>query len=147
MIRLTMVLVGLMAAAAARTEAAVDVKALADQVRATEQAFAKSMADRNHAAFTSHLADEAVFFGGRGVSRGKAAVAASWKPLFDGPKAPFSWEPEKVEVLDSGTLAISTGAVFDPQGKRTGTFNSIWRLESGGVWKIIFDNGCPPCGG
>jgi ketosteroid isomerase-like protein len=142
-----MVLVGLMAASAARTEAAVDIKALADQVRATEQAFAKSMADRNHAAFTSHLADEAVFFGGRGVSRGKAAVASSWKPLFDGPKAPFSWEPEKVEVLDSGTLAISTGGVFDPQGRRTGTFNSIWRLESGGVWKIIFDNGCPPCGG
>lgn len=147
MSRLTVALVGLMAASAGGAQAATDVKVLAEQVRATEQAFARTMADRNHAAFTSHLADEAVFFGGRGVSRGKEAVAASWKPLFEGPTAPFSWEPEKVEVLDSGTLAISTGAVRDPQGRRTGTFNSIWRLEGDGKWKIIFDNGCPPCGG
>ena len=38
-------------------------------------------------------------------------------------------------------------AVRDPQGRRTGTFNSIWRLEGDGKWRIIFDNGCPPCGG
>ena len=117
---------------------------LAAQVRATEIAFAKSMADRDHAAFVSHLADEAVFFG-RGVLRGKDAVAAGWKPLFEGEAPPFSWEPEKVQVLDSGTLGLSSGPVRDPSGKRTGTYNSIWRRETDGSWKIIFDNGCPPC--
>ncbi len=121
---------------------------LAEQVRAAERAFAKTMADRDHAAFTAHVSEEAVFFGNGGsVSRGKAAVAAAWKPLFEGPAAPFSWEPEKVEVLDSGTLALSTGTVLDKQGRPTGTFNSIWRLEAGGVWRVIFDNGCPPCKG
>lgn len=117
---------------------------LAAQVRAAETAFARSMADRDHAAFVSHLSEEAVFFSGR-VLRGKAAVASDWKRFYEGPKAPFSWEPEHVQVLDSGTLALSSGPVRDPGGKRVGTFNSIWRLESDGRWKIVFDNGCPPC--
>jgi hypothetical protein len=50
-----------------------------------------------------------------------------------------------VEVLDSGTLAMTSGPVFDPAGKRTGTFNSVWRLEPSGEWKIVLDKGCPPC--
>jgi ketosteroid isomerase-like protein len=136
-----------MAAAAAPLPAAPsapDLATLAAEVRAAETAFAKSMADRDHSAFTAHLADEAVFFSGK-VLRGRAAVAEGWKRLYEGPKAPFSWEPEKVEVLDSGTLALSSGPVRDPDGKRVGTFNSIWRREAEGRWKIVFDNGCPPC--
>ena len=132
------------ALALAATAPAATNAELKEKVRATEAAFAKSMADRDHAAFTSHLADETVFFG-RSVLRGKAAVAAAWKPFFDGPKAPFSWAPAEVEVLDSGTLAMTSGPVFDPAGKRTGTFNSVWRLEPGGEWKIVLDKGCPPC--
>jgi hypothetical protein len=47
-----------------------------------------------------------------------------------------------VEVLDSGTLALTSGPVFDPAGKRIGTFNSVWRRETDGAWKIVLDNGC-----
>jgi ketosteroid isomerase-like protein len=115
-----------------------------EQVRATERAFAKTMADRDHAAFASFLADEAVFFG-NGAQRGAAQVTAAWKRFYEGPKAPFSWEPEQVEVLESGTLALSSGPVYDAEHKRTGTFNSVWRREPGGKWKIVFDKGCPPC--
>jgi ketosteroid isomerase-like protein len=117
----------------------------ADQVRAAETAFAKSMADRNLTAFTALLADEAVFFGGKEVTRGKAAVVADWKRFFDGPSAPFSWTPADVEVLASGTLGYSSGPVFDPKGNRIGTFNSVWQRQGDGVWKIVFDKGCPPC--
>ncbi len=117
---------------------------LAAQVRAAETAFARSMAERDHRAFVSHVADEAVFFS-KTVLRGKAAVAEGWKPLFEGQTAPFSWEPEQVQVLDSGTLALSTGPVRDPKGRRVGTFNSIWRREPDGRWRVVFDNGCPPC--
>ena len=53
--------------------------------------------------------------------------------------------PELVEVQDGGKLALSTGPVFDPSGKRVATFTSIWRRESSGEWKIIFDRGCPVC--
>jgi ketosteroid isomerase-like protein len=118
---------------------------LKEQVRAAERAFAKTMADRDHAAFVSFLADEAVFYGGNAAQRGAAQVAAAWKRFYEGPKAPFSWEPEQVEVLDSGTLALSSGPVYDPERKRTGTFNSVWRRDAGGKWKIVFDKGCPPC--
>jgi ketosteroid isomerase-like protein len=117
--------------------------ALREEVRARERAFAKTMADRDHAAFQSFLADEAVFFGRTGPTRGKAAVAADWKPLFEKPAAPFSWDPETVEVLDSGTLAISSGPVKRPDGTNGGTFNSIWRREKDGVWRVVFDKGCP----
>ncbi len=119
--------------------------ALARQVQEAEIAFAKTMADRDHDAFASHVADEAVFFSGQSMLRGRAAVTAGWAGFFEGPKAPFSWKPEEVEVLDSGTLALSTGPVFDPAGTRVGTFISTWRRETDGVWRVIFDKGCPPC--
>ena len=117
----------------------------ADQVRAAETAFAKSMADRNLAAFTALLADDTVFWGGKGVMRGKTAVAADWKRFFDGATAPFSWAPADVEVLSSGNLGFTSGPVYDPKGQRIGTFNSVWQRQADGSWKIVFDKGCPPC--
>jgi len=117
---------------------------LQKQVREREVAFAKTMADRDHAAFATFVSEEAIFMG-RTALRGRAAVAEGWKRFFEGPKVPFSWEPERVEVIDSGTLAISSGPVRDPDGKRTGTFNSTWRRESDGQWRVLLDIGCPPC--
>lgn len=114
------------------------------QVRERERAFAKTMADRDHGAFVSFLADETVFFG-KGPLRGRQAVADAWRGFYEGPKAPFSWEPDAVFVLDSGGLALSSGPVHDPEGKRVGTFNSVWRREADGQWRIVFDKGCPPC--
>jgi ketosteroid isomerase-like protein len=115
------------------------------EVVETERAFAKTMADRDHAAFGSFLAKEAVFFSGERLLRGAEVVAASWKKHYDRPEAPFSWEPEQVEVLDSGTLALSSGPVRDAQGNRIATFTSIWRREADGRWRIVFDKGNPVC--
>ena len=134
---------GALAAALAAPAAAETNAELEAQVRARETGFAKTMADRDHAAFQTFLADEAVFFGREGPTRGKQAVAASWKPLYEAKAAPFSWAPETVQVLDSGTLAISSGPVKDPQGKSVGVFNSIWRREKDGQWRVVFDKGCP----
>ena len=131
--------------AALRDASASGAAALAADVRAAETAFARTMAARDHAAFTAMLADEAVFFGSQRILRGRTAVSEGWRPFFDGTQAPFSWAPERVEVLDSGTLALSSGPVFDPGGARTGTFNSVWRRGDDGRWRIVFDNGCPPC--
>jgi len=115
---------------------------LADQVRATEQAFAKTMAHRDFAAFTGFIADEAVFFTGPTPLRGKAAVTARWQQFYEKPDAPFRWEVGKVEVLSSGTLALSTGPVFTADGKTAASFTSIWRRTAQGHWEIIFDKGC-----
>jgi ketosteroid isomerase-like protein len=132
-------------AAPAEVPSGLDLAELARQVRATETAFAKTMADRDHAAFAAFLSEEAVFMSGKMTLRGKQQVAAAWKTLYEGPQAPFSWKPEHVEVLDSGTLGFSSGPIHDPEGKRIGTFHSIWRREASGDWRIVFDRGCPPC--
>jgi ketosteroid isomerase-like protein len=118
---------------------------LKEQVRHTEAAFAKTMADRDLAAFAAFLSDEAVFVTGSGELRGAQQVKDGWKGYFTGAAAPFSWEPETVVVLDSGKLALSSGPVRDPAGKRIGTFTSTWRREGEGRWRIVLDKGCPSC--
>jgi len=125
-------------AAKAATAAAVQ------QVIATEQAFAKSMADRDFKAFVTFLSPDAIFFSGKAVSHGPAEVAALWRPYYDGRKAPFSWAPDHVEVLASGKLALSTGPVYQ-EGKVVSRFNSIWRLEPDNNWRIVFDKGEAVC--
>lgn len=117
---------------------------LAEQVRTTEIAFANTLADRDLTAFTAMIAPDVVWFADKPL-RGPAEVLTRWKKFFDGPAAPFSWAPEQVEVQDGGKLALSTGPVIGANGKRIGTFTSIWRREPTGEWKIIFDRGCPAC--
>lgn len=137
------VLLGLLACSAPREQA--DLEQLQRQVMETERAFAATMAQRDHAAFVSFLSAEAVFFSGPQPLRGARQVAEYWRKYYQSEAAPFSWAPETVQVLDSGTLALSTGPVYDPGGKLSGTFTSIWRLEAPGKWRIIFDKGCPVC--
>jgi ketosteroid isomerase-like protein len=115
------------------------------QVAETERAFAATMADRDHAAFVTFLSDEAVFFSGDSSLRGKQQVADTWQAYFEEAEAPFSWEPQRVEVLDSGALALSTGPVRNSSGELFAYFTSIWRLEANGEWKIIFDKGNRAC--
>lgn len=120
-----------------------DTTVLKRQVADTERAFARTMADRDHKAFRSFLSHEAVFFSGPKPLRGAEQVAEYWKRYYSAPEAPFSWEPAEVEVLDSGTLALTSGPVRDPKGVVFATFTSIWRLEEGGQWRVIFDKGNP----
>jgi ketosteroid isomerase-like protein len=122
-----------------------EADSLQAEVMGTEEAFARTMADRKPEVFASFLSDEAIFFSGENPTRGAPAVMAQWRPFFDGPNPPFSWEPDRVAVLRSGTLALSTGTVHDPAGKLVGRFNSIWRREPSGEWKIVFDKGSPVC--
>ena len=115
------------------------------QVTETERAFAKTMADRDFEAFVSFLSEETVFFSGLNALTGKQQVADTWKGYYETPDAPFSWEPEQVVVLESGTLALSTGPVRNAEGKQVASFTSIWRLDESGDWRIIFDKGCEVC--
>jgi ketosteroid isomerase-like protein len=77
------------------------------------------------------------------VHLGRDAVLAAWKPFFNGPAAPFSWQPDQAEVLKSGRLAPSTGPARDPQGQVVARFNSIWMRVAEGRWLVVFDK-CSP---
>ena len=129
---------------AQQTQGGPDPQRVAD----AERAFAATMAKRDAAGFAAHISPEAIFMGSSDaprVLRGRQMIVEAWKPYFDGPAAPFSWEPDIAEVLDSGTLALTSGPVHDPKGELIGRFNSIWRLEPDGRWRIVFDRGAPVC--
>jgi len=65
----------------------------AEEVRATEIAFAKAFADRDAKKFFSYLADDAQFLGRSNTMRGKQQVIAVWSEFFKPEVAPFRWQP------------------------------------------------------
>ena len=121
-----------------------DSSVLKRQVADAERAFARTMAERDHKAFRSFLSHETVFFSGPKPLHGADQVAEWWQRYYSAPEAPFSWEPDEVEVLESGRLAITSGPVRDPKGAVFARFTSVWRLEDG-KWRVIFDKGNPVC--
>ena len=123
-----------------------DTTAAAREVADRERAFARTMAERNYESFATFVAEEGVFFPNDTTAlRGRAAIAEGWRRFYAAKEAPFSWEPDSVEVLSSGTLAHSSGPVRNAQGQLIGRFNSVWRKDADGVWRVIFDRGTPVC--
>lgn len=123
----------------------VDHAALVAQVTAAEQAFARSMANRDVGEFQTFIADDAVFFNGPDAVVGKAAVVESWRRFFQPGPPPFAWQPDQVVVLGSGDLALSMGPVTDASGKVTARFNTVWRRQKSGRWLVVFDKGSTVC--
>jgi len=130
----------------------IDRAALTEQVRAAELAFAKTVADDDIEKFGTFIDPEAVFISGMKETRGVVAVLESWKGSF-GPGAPyFEWHPEVVELSPDATFALSRGPwtirTTDKRGRvkeSRGVFNSIWRRQADGSWKVLYDAGCSPC--
>jgi len=122
---------------------------LADEVRCREIGFSKSIESRDMEAFRSFLDDDARFIGAQ-VKRGPEEVTDAWRTYEpeDGPT--LKWRPQFVEVLEDGKLALSRGpwryTTTDEEGESVelwGMFNSVWRLQDDGSWKVVFDAGGP----
>jgi ketosteroid isomerase-like protein len=121
----------------------------ADEVRCQETGFSKSIESRDMEAFRSFLDEDARFIGVR-VRRGPDEITEAWRTYEpeDGPS--LKWRPQIVEVLEDGKLALSRGpykyTTKNEDGEEVdywGTFNSIWRLQDDGSWKVVFDAGSP----
>ena len=139
--RFAMLMFGAAIGAPVAVEVAGQVGRVAAVVEAREIAFAKTMADRDFDAFLTFISPEAVFFNGNEALRGREVIASAWALFFEGPTAPFSWHPDVVQVLESGQLALTSGPVRDASGAEAGRFNSIWRKDADGEWRVVFDKG------
>ena len=120
---------------------------IADEVRCREVGFSQSVELQDIAAFQSFIDADARFVGAS-VQRGVVDVAKAWGVFFADNAPKMKWRPQFIEVLNDGTLALSRGPfrmiVEGPDGTTTeqwGTFNSVWRKQDDGSWKVVFDAG------
>ena len=120
-----------------------------DDVRCREIGFSKSAENRDMHAFRSFIDADARFVSNE-VLRGIDAVTEAWAIFFTAPGPTIKWRPEVIEVLENGTLALSRGPYRvtsqNADGNSVeswGTFNSIWRVNDDGQWRVVFDAGSP----
>ena len=116
-------------------------------VRCQEIGFSKSVERKDIDAFRSFLDVDARFVG-NSIVRGADAISAAWEVFFSDDGPAIKWRPQFVEVLEDGMLALTRGPYRmtskDPEGnpvEHWGTFNSIWRKNSDGEWRVVFDAG------
>ena len=112
-----------------------------------EVAFSQSAENKNIDTFRSFLDADARFFGST-VVRGPDEIVAAWQVFFSDDGPAIKWRPQFVEVLKDDKLALTRGPyrmiVKDPAGNKVehwGTFNSVWRMQENGEWRVIFDAG------
>ena len=105
---------------------------LAGDVRCREIGFSVAAESRDAAAFKAFIDDDARFVG-RSVARGPEAIAEAWTPFLTEGGPEIKWRPEFIEVIDTGDNGESV--------EKWGTFNSVWRLQDDGRWKVVFDAG------
>ena len=121
----------------------------AEEVRCREIGFSQSAEARDVDAFRSFIDADARFVAAA-VRRGVDEVADAWAPFFSDDGPAIKWRPSIVEVLKDGRLALSRGpyrvTATNADGESVdhwGTFNSVWRLNDDGVWRVVFDAGSP----
>lgn len=115
-------------------------------VHAADVALDRAVATRDAAAFAALLEEDAVFAGGRRVSRGRAAVLEAWSPLLSEGGPRLRWTPVRAGVAASGDLAFTTGRWTLETGKedrpaeRTeGEYATVWRRGADGAWRVLLD--------
>lgn len=122
---------------------------VANDVRCQEIGFSKSAEQRDMNAFRAFIDADARFVS-NSTLRGVDNIVEAWSVFFadDGPT--IKWRPQIVEVLENGRLALSRGPYRvnskDAEGnpvENWGTFNSVWRLNDDGQWRVVFDAGSP----
>ena len=136
--------------AAALAVAARDTHADAalDSLVASERAFAAlSTAKGMREAFLTYLAEDGVVFQPTATNGRKA-----WEGRPES-KATLLWEPAYAQVSSAGDLgyttgpweyhppADSSGAPAPPERFAYGHFNSVWKKQKGGVWRVVLDLG------
>lgn len=117
-----------------------------------ELSFAASVASHDEAAFLQHVHPQAMFVEGeKGVTRGRDAILAEWKPIIAGQPVLLHWHPTSVVVAERANTAVSRGpyVIEDPRPNaparyKKGLFQSVWVKDTDGAWRVLIDGGTPP---
>ena len=119
----------------------------ADDVRCHEIGFSLAAEARDADRFRGFVDDDARFVSSA-VVRGPADIVQAWSVFFEADGPSIKWRPQFVEVLEDGDLALTRGPfrvrATDEDGNDVeswGTFNSVWRRQADGSWKVVFDAG------
>jgi uncharacterized protein (TIGR02246 family) len=114
-----------------------------------ENAFSKSVADHDLAAFAELVQPRAVFAGDT-ILRGRDAVVKGWTPIVKGEGVSLVWHPTSADLVD-GRVAVTRGPFWLTLTKpgqepvyRVGTFQSTWLRGDDGAWRVAIDGGTPP---
>ena len=116
------------------------------EIRDTELAFAKLAKEQGlKVAFTTYAADDAVINRGDNLIKGIKAIEeyyANQKFL----NVSLEWEPEFIEVAESGDLGYTYGPYIfkatDSNGKEIsseGIFHTVWKRQANGEWRYVWD--------
>jgi len=121
----------------------------AEAAQKADIAFNQAVSTQNFDAFKDLIAEDAVFYGSRGRTEGRAAVAEKWTDFFlPEEKGSLTWAPRTAVASASGDLAYTLG-VWEGKGKNAkgeavvkhGEYVTIWRKGADGKWRAAVDIG------
>jgi ketosteroid isomerase-like protein len=71
-------------------------------------------------------------------AHGLADFRAGWTQVFADPGFALTWETDKVVVMESGSIAYSSGTWHNQN--LHGAHLAVWQKQPNGLWKIIIDS-------
>lgn len=116
-----------------------------------DRAFDAATAARGEAGFASFLSDDMTTIrADQPIVRGKGAFLEGWKSVFTTPGLSLRWQPQLARISDDGTMGFTVGTYTTTRSENgearvvgSGKYVTIWRKQSDGTWKVIFDSGVP----
>ena len=123
-----------------------DLQSLKNEIIETEKAFAQMAKDKGVSpAFTYFAADDGVLMRNNQIIEGKAEMEAYFaKQTLEDVK--LEWEPDFVDVSESGDLAYTYGkytfSARDTSGQlieSKGIFHTVWKKQPNGEWRFVWD--------
>ncbi|MDH3712078.1 MAG: nuclear transport factor 2 family protein [Cyclobacteriaceae bacterium] len=119
-----------------------------DEIVDTEQSFTQMAADSGlQKAFLHFAAEDAVLMRNNNLVIGKKAIAERFKNQSTASnEASLTWEPDFVDVSESGDLGYTYGSYtysyMDSSGSKIenkGIFHTVWKRQTDGNWLFVWD--------
>lgn len=115
-----------------------------------DEAFNRSLTERNRVAFESWLDEEAVFFADE-LIRGREAILDLWSVFLDRESGySMSWRPHTAVMSRCEDLGYTLGDFLmlepGPDGESTrlvGSYVTVWQRGPDRAWRVVVDAGTP----